>query len=752
MSDEPFERKLAAVVAADVVGYSRLMGLDETGTLTRLNTLRRTFIVPAIAEYHGRIVKLMGDGILIEFPSVVDALSCSVRIQRELPLLNESLPEDQRIEFRIGINLGDIIVEGDDIHGDGVNIAARLEPLAEPGGICISQFARDALGNKLPLDYEDMGARTLKNIAEPMHAYRVIVPLDFVMPEVRSSSHEATKAFTQRPVRSRRWALVIVALLLLGAVSGVFWWQQQSEQTGPAKTTKILPDKPSIAILPFTNNSSDSNQEFFVDGLTEDLITDLAKLSNLFVISRNSVFTYKGKAVNVPQIAQELGVRYILEGSVQRAGDRIRVNAQLIEAKTDHHLWAERYDREIKDIFAVQDELKQQIIGALELQFDTKSIPAYNIPTENIEAYEYYLRGRRVMHLNQLRNQRLAYYALEKALDLDPSFAEAQAALAMAYALDYSGKETWASWERSPKRSRTNVVQLAERALKNKPDLAMPHVALARLKLADRKFDESLEHVEQAISKEPGDSLVYETHALVLTALGNHSEALRAMQHAMRLDPKPPGYYYSTLGKIQFALHRYEEAQDSLERASAAEISGFTWHSSYFLPAVYAYLEQAEKARPWLTDKMSIEAARQHPFYRNEIDIEHYIEGLRLAGVPQYAANFDPLKDAGAEYSTEALERLITDGNLAGVGVIHTSGGNARSFEFLDSHVQLRYGFIEDSGSAKIVRDRLCITAPSITRGQPACYRVFDNPNKTPLNDHYDQVWAGEDLIYLNHQ
>ena len=367
MPDQLFERRLAAIVAADVVGYSRLMGLNETGTLTRLKSLRHSLLEPMIASYHGRIVKLMGDGVLIEFPSVVDALACSVQIQRAIPSRNESLPEEQHIELRIGINLGDVIVEGDDLYGDGVNIAARLEPLAEPGGICLSQGARDALGSKLPLDYEDLGDQSLKNIAEPVRAYHINALVDAVMPEGSSAANEAADHRKTHTRLSWRWVTSAVVILLLGAGGTVFWWQSGIEPVATEVIAQPLPDRPSIAVLPFNNMSDDPQQEYFVDGMTEDLITDLAKIKSLFVIARNTAFTYKGKSVVVPDIARELGVKFVLEGSVRRSGDQIRINAQLIDGVSGAHIWADRYDGQLTNVFALQDKVTAEIIEQLQI-------------------------------------------------------------------------------------------------------------------------------------------------------------------------------------------------------------------------------------------------------------------------------------------------------------------------------------------------------------------------------------------------
>ncbi len=384
------ERRLAAILAADVVGYSRLIRADEEGTIAALKALRADLIDPKIVEHHGRIVKLMGDGMLAEFASVVDAVRAAVETQRAVAERNADLPKDKRIEFRVGINLGDVVIDGDDIHGDGVNVAARLEGLAEQGGICISGGVYDQVRDRIDVPFEDMGEQEVKNI--------------------------------DRPVRVWRWVV------------------GEPVPPGPAKADEPLPlpDKPSIAVLPFTNMSGDPEQEYFSDGITEDIITGLSKNPDLFVISRHSTFAFKGQSVKVKDISRELGVRYVLEGSIRKAGQRIRVTAQLIDATTDHHLWAERFDRKMEDIFAVQDEICGIILhnvgaagGKLEL---SARAAAMHKDTNSLRAYDYYLRGRE--HAYRYRDEGFseAQELYGKAIELDPEFARAHSALAFMYA------------------------------------------------------------------------------------------------------------------------------------------------------------------------------------------------------------------------------------------------------------------------------------------------------------------------------
>lgn len=355
MAEAKPQRRLAAILAADVVGYSKLMGEDEEGTLAALTAHSKEFIEPGIAAHQGRLVKTTGDGLLVEFASVVDAVRCAVAVQDGMRARNAQTPETKRILFRIGINLGDVIAQDDDVFGDGVNVAARLEGLANPGGICISRAARDQVRDKLDYQLEDLGEVEVKNIARPVRAFNVL--FDGNSPIVAN-----------RPASRRLQAISAAAVCVCVVIAGGLWWWSQAERMPPASSGKsalTLPDKPSIAVLPFDNASSDKEQEYFSDGVTEDIITDLSKISGLFVIARNSTFTYKGKLVKARQIGEELGVRYVLQGSVRRTQDKMRITAQLIDAATGGHLWAERYDRELKDVFAVQTEVAQQVAKAL---------------------------------------------------------------------------------------------------------------------------------------------------------------------------------------------------------------------------------------------------------------------------------------------------------------------------------------------------------------------------------------------------
>lgn len=409
MAQVGIERRLAAILAADVVGYSRLMGNGEVGTLVALKSHRDEVVDPAIAAHHGRVVKVMGDGLLVEFPSVVEATQCAVDIQLLMTKRNAAEPGDRRIEFRIGINLGDIIVEGDDIRGDGVKIAARLEALAEPGGICIRQAVRNQVRDKLPYAYEDMGEIEVKNITRPIRVFRVLLDGDV------AASGAAPYPYPWL------WPAAAAAAVIIGVV----WfepWLPREEPESIAHMAQPLPDKPSVAVLPFLNLSDDAAQAYFADGMTEDLIADLSKISELFVISRNSSFTYKDTAVKVKQAAEELGVRYVLEGSVRKIGDQVRINTQLIDAISGYHLWADRYDGSMADVFAMQDKVIANIVHAMAIKLTGKNTTAtVKAETGVPEAYDAFLLGWELYRRQTPEAGAKAVFQLEKAIALDPS-------------------------------------------------------------------------------------------------------------------------------------------------------------------------------------------------------------------------------------------------------------------------------------------------------------------------------------------
>jgi adenylate cyclase len=516
MATNGVKRKLAAILSADVKGYSRLMGEDEEATVRTLTSYRE-IISSLIDQHQGRVVDSPGDNILAEFASVVDAVQCAVEIQQALKARNAELPENRKMKFRIGINLGDVIEEGERIYGDGVNIAARIENLAEAGGICISVSAYDQVETKLALDYEYLGEHSVKNILKPIRVYRV------------RTGEEAESS----QVGSGREAIP----------------SSKSDATG-------MPEKPSIAVLPFVNMSAEPEQEYFSDGLTEDLITDLSRISSLFVISRNSAFTYKGKAVKVEEVGKELGVRYVVEGSVRKAGNRVRISAQLIDAMLGGHLWAERYDRDLQDIFALQDEVTQEIVSSLAVKLtedERKSIAS--APTDNVEAYDYRLRGSEYFARATKEAVAQARQMYEKAIELDPEFSVAYVDLGWTYVSDWAFQ-----WRQDPEAALEKAFELAQKALSLDDSLPGAYRLLGSLCSWRKKYDEGIIALEKAITLDPNDAESYAALARTRAFSGRPKDAVELMEKAIRLNPAHPAWYQTFLGLAYFMMKADDKA------------------------------------------------------------------------------------------------------------------------------------------------------------------------------------------------
>jgi TolB-like protein/class 3 adenylate cyclase len=482
MAEESFKRKLTTMFSADVVGYSRLMAEDEAATVKTLKAYRK-ILTELIKQHRGRVVDSPGDNLLAEFTSVVDAVQCAVAVQKELQARNAELPKDLRMEFRIGVNLGDVIEEEERIYGDGVNIAARLEALADPGGVCISKTAFDQIETKLPLGYENLGEQTVKNIAKPVGAYRVLME-----PRVTGVGvGEEKRAWL---VRRKAILAGAVAVLVL-AIAVVIWnYYLRGPRVEPASEERMaypLPDKLSIAVLPFENMSGDPEQDYIADGITENIITGLSKTPQMFVIARNSVFTYKGKPVKIRQVSEELGVQYVLEGSVQKEGERVRITAQLVDALKGHHLWAEQYDRELKELFALQDEITMKILTALEVKL-TEGLQAlvYHRTTENLDAYVKVLKGREYIYTHDPENLTLARQILQEAVALDPEYLVAWRHLAVTYLM-----EVWLGVSGSPGKSIERAEELAQKILFQDDTDAEAYQILGQIYLVKGQLEES---------------------------------------------------------------------------------------------------------------------------------------------------------------------------------------------------------------------------------------------------------------------
>jgi TolB-like protein/class 3 adenylate cyclase/Flp pilus assembly protein TadD len=636
MSEKDFKRKLTAILSADVVGYSRLMDDDEEATIRTLTTYRE-ILGAIIQQYRGKVVDTPGDNLLAEFSSAVDAVNCAVEIQRELSEKNAELSYARRMEFRIGINVGDVVEEQDRIYGDGVNIAARVEGLADAKGICISGRVFDQVENKLDLNYEYMGQQAVKNIAKPVRVYRILS-------QPGAAAHRVIKAKKAAGRSWRNFAVTLVGILIVATTVLLGWYfykgyvPSKTEITPGQQMALKLPDRPSIAVMPFDNMGGDREQEYFSDGMTDDLITDLSKVSGLFVIARNSVFTYKGKSVKVQQVAQELGVRYILEGSVRRAGNQVRINAQLIDATTGHHLWAERYDGHFGDVFALQDRITGEIVTAMSVKLtsDEKEQVARKY-TASTSAYDEFLQGRAHYVRRTPADYAKAVSCFEKAVELDPDYGQAYAALSLTYW--ESAHNLWTynlgvSWAEA----QTRAERYLKMAMQNPSPLA--YQAASRLHTDWLQHKTAVEQAQRALALDPNDANCYLAIAYALIYAGRPQEALAFVEKAMRLDPHYPDYYLFILGLAHFHLDRYEEAVTLFEKA--LRLNPVNYVPLIPLAAAQAQrgrqqeaaaaLDKLQKALPAIVTIALVKRGSLFS-YKNSADRKRLLAGLRKAGM-----------------------------------------------------------------------------------------------------------------------
>ncbi len=582
------ERRLAAILAADVVGYSRLMGEDETGTLERLKSLRKELVQPKITERKGRVVKLMGDGLLAEFPSVVEAVKCAVEIQQSMIGREADLPDERRLRLRIGVNLGDIIVEGSDIYGDGVNVAARLEGLADPGGICVSGGVYDQVRDRVDAPFEDMGKQEVKNIDRPVQVWRW-----------------ATDTPTAAP-RS----------------------EKESEPLS-------LPDKPSIAVLPFDNMSGDPEQDYFADGLAEDIITELSREPDLFVIARNSSFVYKDKSKDIKEIGRDLGARYVLEGSVRKAGNRIRLTAQLMDAETNHHVWAERYDRSLEDIFEIQDELTSAIYSSLlKKLIDIGLERTIRRKPTDLDAYSYALRAFGLMYRMTRADNDAAFDAAEAALALDPHYSRAHSAMAWAHIY-----RVFLGQADDPKEALEKARVEARKAIEADRNDYWSYGALGGAEIWMGHHERALSALERAVALGPSSADMRALNAMVLNYLGRPEEGLADIELAVRLNPHHPDWYLVVWGRSLYLLGRHVDAVPVLQRLVD---SGTELLPSYLLMiANYMAIGRSNEARDVVPALLEVspdftlaQVPQVAPFKKKE-DLDRYLDLLRQAGLPE---------------------------------------------------------------------------------------------------------------------
>ncbi|MFC1885615.1 tetratricopeptide repeat protein [Thermodesulfobacteriota bacterium] len=630
MEQEGFKRKLTAILSADVEGYSRLMGEDEDTTIRTL-TAYRELMSTLIQKHRGRVVDSPGDNLLAEFGSVVDAVRCAVEVQEELRVRNAELTENRRMNFRIGVNLGDVVEEEGRIYGDGVNITARVEGLAEGGGICISGSVYDSIKSKLSLSYEPMGEHTVKNIAEPVRVYRMRIGPEATIPE--------KKTVSRRWLKPSLAAIGVVFVLAVGLSIWHYYFRfPPIESADVKKMAYSLPEEPSIAVLPFVNMSGDPKDDYIVDGLTESLITALSKTPKMFVIARNSVFTYKGKAVNVKQVSEDLGVRYVLEGSVQKSGDRIRINAQLIDAIKGHHLWAEKYDRDMKDIFALQDEITMKIITELRVKLtDGEKARMSAKGTSNIEVWLKHLRASQLLNSFDKDKNLQARKILKEIIELDPKYPAAYMTLGWAHAENRR-------WSKSPKESLVHAENFIKKALELDESSALAHLFLGVIYRYRKQWDAAIAEHERAISLNP-NSIVMASLGATLMFEGSYDEAIAMFKKAFRLDPYSPGWAVTSLGVSYFMAERYEEAmeplKEMLDRAKKGIHNPIT--PNRLLAATYAMLDRKEEAQYHIAELLKIDpkftikpVAKIAAIFKNQADADRFINAHRKAGLPEH--------------------------------------------------------------------------------------------------------------------
>jgi len=584
MNQVSVQRRLMAILAGDMVGYSRLMELDESGTLARLKAHRVELIDPAIGRNGGRIIKTTGDGMLVEFPSLVDAANCAIEIQQRMSRRNADVPSDRQILFRFGINIGDVIIEDDDVFGDGVNIAARVQELAEPGGICVTRAAYEQLGSKLDIAFETLGEPKLKNIKRPIPIYRL------------------------------RWGATV-----------------QPVQAEVVETIEPASDTPSIAVLPFVNMSGDPEQEFFSDGLTEDIITELSRFRDLLVISRNSSFVYKGQSVNIQQVAKALKVHYVVEGSVRKAGNRVRITVQLIDAETDRHIWAERFDRQLEDIFAIQDEVTASIVATLPGRLEAVAQErAIRKPTDNMAAYECVLAAKVLHHRSTNEDNESAQAMVDRAIALDPNYAHAYAwracILGQSWVHDWCADrdETWNA-----------IVADLDKALSLDERDSDVHRVLAAVNINRGEHESAVYHQEKGLALNPNYDLLVVQHGELLTWLGRPEEGLEWIKKAMRLNPHHPERFWNHLGRAHFVARSYREAIDAFRHISKPDHLHLA-----FLAACHAQLGELEAARTYAREVLAkdplftVEGYMATLHYKLPEGADHHREALLAAGLP----------------------------------------------------------------------------------------------------------------------
>jgi adenylate cyclase len=759
MSAESFKRKLTAILSADVKGYSRLMGENELETVKTLTAYRK-IMGELIQQHRGRVIDSPGDNILAEFGSVVDAVQCAVAAQNEFKARNAELSENRRMEFRIGVNLGDVIEEESRIYGDGVNIAARLEALADPGGICISKTAFDQIESKLPLGYEYLGEQPVKNITKPVGAYKVLM-------EPRVTGAKGEEEPKGVPIWRRKGFLagaVAVLIVIIGVGVWNFYWR--APKIEPASKEKMafpLPDKPSIAVLPFLNMSEDPKQEYFSDGITEDLITDLSKISGLMVIARNSTFTYKGKPVKIKQVAEELGVRYVLEGSVRRADNEIRINAQLIDAIDGHHLWAERYDGKMDRVFALQDQITQKIVSALEVKLSGgEKEQVGQRGTDNVDAYNAVLEGYGHGYRYTPDGTARAAALFKKAIELDPNYGAAYEGLAYVYLQVTLFPGLLPALNMSWIEGRLRLREYTQMAMKKPTPRAYNLSAL--LYLSRRQHKEALSEEERGLALEPNNPVCLFNKGRVLYLGGRPKEGIEYLNKRWRLDPRSRYLYLVALSIAHYCMGEFAKAATFMEQAAKLNPEAT---STILRAAFYAALGRDQDARAMVEMYRKKLGARPNmgvamfslPF-RDRAIVDRYAEDLLKAG-------FAPAKISGGYFPAykenqltgEEIKSLLLGSKITGIDqdgqqwwVDRKKNGEFtwRGPALKDPYTQkiisapTLAGPNSDRGKSRIEGDTICHHFEKLYWGLEFCGTVFRNPRGT--NESKDEYFFCNDI------
>jgi TolB-like protein/class 3 adenylate cyclase/Tfp pilus assembly protein PilF len=626
-------RKLAAIMFTDIAGFSRQMGANEARTL-RLLEVHNQLVQQAVAAQHGHVIKTIGDAFLVDFPSVVNAVQCAQQIQHQLRTYNAEHPGEEQIHLRIGIHLGDIVQKDSDVFGDGVNIASRLQALAEPDTICFSQKVYEEVAKKIDLGaVVSLGQPKLKNIAERFQVYALLLEA----PNGFRQKFQVQRLKLFRRVRSAHQllaaGLLLIAVTLITVRYFPIFLPSAQPPTSGTQAALPLPDKPSIAVLPFTNMSNDPEQDYFSDGITEDITSSLSRISSLFVIARNSAFTYKGKAVKVQDVSREMGVRYVLEGSVRKAGEQVRITAQLINATTGEHLWSERFDRPFKDIFALQDEIVQRIVTTLKLQITlTEQGFIVRKTTDNLEAYNYWLRGVESSWRLTKESTAQARQMYEKALELDPNYAQAYAGASVTHLTDWSSQ-----WSQNLQQSLDQAFALAQRAIALDDSSPAAHSILGIVLLWKKQHDQAIAEGARAIALDPNFADAYAWLGFTLGSAGQPEEALKAVEKAIRLNPRYPSLYLMISGRAHILAGQYEKGIADLKIALARLPNLIP--ARYILAVAYSELGQEEAARSEVAElqrispSFSLEGLRQRAPFKDSAVLERHLNALRKAGL-----------------------------------------------------------------------------------------------------------------------